>query len=115
MRSILLWLDGSTPEENPVDPAAVTPGIEGFTAIAVLAILVFGLGFFIVRTLRRISYREEVQQEIAEELAARDAAAGAGHAGAGHAADDAAAGADPVGDTDASGDAPENGGAPERG
>lgn len=97
MRSILLWLDGSTPEENPVDPAAVTPGIEGFTAIAVLAILVFGLGFFIVRTLRRISYREEVQQEIAAELAARDAAAGA----------------DPVGDTDASGDAPENGGAPE--
>ncbi|RRD60036.1 hypothetical protein [Leucobacter sp. OH1287] len=110
MRSILLWLDGSTPEENPVDPAAVTPGIEGFTAIAVLAILVFGLGFFIVRTLRRISYREEVQQEIAEELAARDAAAGADHV-----ARDAAAGADPVGDTDASGDAPENGGAPERG
>lgn len=99
MRSILLWLDGSTPEENPVDPAAVTPGIEGFTAIAVLAILVFGLGFFIVRTLRRISYREEVQQEIAAELAARDAAAGA----------------DPAGDTDASGGAPENGGTPERG
>lgn len=102
MRSILLWLDGSTPEENPVDPAAVTPGIEGFTAIAVLAILVFGLCFFIVRTLRRMSYREEVQQQIAEELAARDAAAGADPAGA-----------DPAGDADSSGEAPESGDTPE--
>lgn len=59
------------------NPDAVTSGPLGFAIIALCALAVIGLSFPLTRTLRRISYRAEVQQEIRAELAAKEAAAGA--------------------------------------
>lgn len=56
------------------DENLVTPTWVGFTATAVLALLILGLGWDLVRRIRRMRYRAEIQEELAAELAARDAA-----------------------------------------
>lgn len=60
-----------------LDPDTVTSGPLGFAIIALSALAVIGLSFPLVRTLRRISYREQIRAEIAEELAARNPGADA--------------------------------------
>lgn len=57
------------------DPDQVTSGPIGFLVIAVLAVAVMLLIIPMVRTLRRISYREQVRAQLAEELAAGEQAA----------------------------------------
>ncbi|MFV0434787.1 MAG: hypothetical protein ACK5LO_12495 [Leucobacter sp.] len=65
-------------EETEFDPDKVTPGVEGFFAVAVLAGAIILLGFSLVRRLRRDAYRAEIREEIAEELAQRDGGSGQG-------------------------------------
>ncbi len=50
----------------------VTPGPEGFIVTAVFAAAVLVLGFLLVRRIRRNSYRSEIREDIAAELAAND-------------------------------------------
>lgn len=99
------------PDVPELDPDTVTSGPLGFAIIALSALAVIGLSFPLVRTLRRISYREQVRAEIAEELAARDAAAAAGAVDAGSGAAAAAEATDTAEATDAAAAAPQN---PER-
>lgn len=53
---------------EPPDPSIVTPGVEGFIAFGVLALMVIGLVLLMSRQLRRIDTRVAHQQ--AEEVAA---------------------------------------------
>ena len=59
--------------DTEFDPDSVTPGFEGFLMTGLLAAAVIGLGFVLVRRLRRNAYRHEVREEIEAELSARDA------------------------------------------
>jgi hypothetical protein len=56
------------------DPDTVTPGPIGFAAILFVGIAVILLGLDMVRRIRRTTYRAEIQQRLADEMAARDAA-----------------------------------------
>ncbi|MBT1018202.1 hypothetical protein KJY77_03495 [Canibacter sp. lx-72] len=60
-----------TPPEYDFDPVSVTPGIVGFAFIALLVLIVIVLCVFFVRTLRRINYRAQVQEQIVQELTAQ--------------------------------------------
>lgn len=64
------------------DPDKVTPGPEGFIATAVFAAAVILLGFLLVKRLRRNSYRHEIREDIAAELADAGTAGDAGAKGA---------------------------------
>lgn len=75
--SAAIWI---AEREEEFDPDKVTPGVAGFFAIAAVAAAVIFLGFNLVKRLRRSSYRHEVQEQIAEELAAAEAAKGDGSA-----------------------------------
>lgn len=66
------WIQ-ETPAPPQIDPDQVTSGPLGFLFIAVLALAVIGLCIPMARTLRRIGYRAEVQEQIAAELAAKRA------------------------------------------
>lgn len=55
-----------------VDPNSVTPGPVGFAAIFLVAAATVLLGFDMVRRIRRTTYRAEIQERLAAELAARD-------------------------------------------
>lgn len=57
------------------DPEKVTPGVWGFVLTAAVAIAVVGLGFDMVRRIRRTNYKAEITERLEAELAARDAAA----------------------------------------
>lgn len=57
------------------NPDKVTPGPEGFIATAVFAAAVIVLGFLLVKRIRRNSYRHEIRDEIAAELAEAGTAA----------------------------------------
>lgn len=71
-------------ENEQFDPDKVTPGVGGFLVVAAVAIALFFLGLDLVRRLRRAKYRDEIQRELAAELAERDASAlGAAQAPAG--------------------------------
>ncbi|RKQ89681.1 hypothetical protein U746_0923 [Mycolicibacterium mucogenicum 261Sha1.1M5] len=63
------------------DPDKVTPGPEGFIATAVFAAAVILLGFLLVKRLRRNSYRHEIREDIAAELAEAGTADDAGATG----------------------------------
>lgn len=70
--TILSMLSAATsPPNYDIDPDSVTPGVVGFSFIALLALIVIVLCVFFVRTLRRINYRAQVQEEIAAELTAQ--------------------------------------------
>ncbi|MDO4241157.1 MAG: hypothetical protein Q4C71_01315 [Microbacteriaceae bacterium] len=74
MLAFLVALEASQQE---YDPSKVSPGAVGFLAIGLLAAMVMVLGFFAVRTLRRMAYREQIREDIAAELAQADAAVSA--------------------------------------
>ncbi|WP_206348560.1 hypothetical protein [Leucobacter sp. CX169] len=60
-------------EEVPVyDPDKVTPGVLGFAAIALVAVAVIFLLLDMNRRVRRIQFREQVREELAQEVADRD-------------------------------------------
>lgn len=61
------------PDFTP-DPNTVTPGVAGFVVMALVAAAVFVLGWDLNRRVRRIQFREEAQQKIAEEVAEAEAA-----------------------------------------
>ena len=62
-----------------VDPNSVTPGVEGFIAIAVVTILAVLLILDMARRVRRVRYRGEVRERLEAERAeaATDVATGA--------------------------------------
>lgn len=83
LNNLLLRLASET-EWNPEpgftpDPNTVTPGVIGFTVMALIAAAVFFLGWDLNRRVRRIQFREEAQAKIADEVAEmeRQKAAGA--------------------------------------
>ncbi|MFS0867036.1 hypothetical protein AB3M83_06840 [Microbacterium sp. 179-B 1A2 NHS] len=77
----LLWLAATatpTPTSRIPDEA-VTPGVEGFIAIALVAIVIVLLGMDMLRRIRRAQYRSDVRAELdAEEAATREGAGDAG-------------------------------------
>lgn len=75
-------------EELPYDPNQVTPGWIGFTATALVAIVIMALMWDFNRRVRRISDRAEAKERIEAELAEQRAAE-ASDAPAGHRADGA--------------------------
>ncbi|MBC7443813.1 MAG: hypothetical protein H7311_15060 [Ramlibacter sp.] len=56
------------------DPATVTPGPAGFVAIAVVAAGTVLLAIDMARRVRRNTYRAEIQERLAAEMAAKAAA-----------------------------------------
>ncbi|AZS44187.1 hypothetical protein E1I21_07890 [Microbacterium oleivorans] len=68
----LRWL-AATPSPTPTGPPAelVTPGVAGFIAIAVVAIVIVLLAIDMLRRIRRAQYRTDVNEMLdAEEAAA---------------------------------------------
>jgi hypothetical protein len=65
----VLWLLGAaTPP--PIDEDQVTPGVWGFIAIAAVMIASILLILDMVRRIRRVRYRAEVQERLAAEAEA---------------------------------------------
>ncbi|WP_051222929.1 hypothetical protein [Agrococcus lahaulensis] len=62
-----------TPDELGFDPNQVTPGWIGFTATALVGLVIILLLFDFNRRVRRINNRAEAKERIEAELAARDA------------------------------------------
>jgi len=66
----------STPGPSPspsIDPSIVTPGTLGWIVVLVLAIAVVLLAIDMLRRVRRVKYREEVNEALdAEQAAERD-------------------------------------------
>lgn len=62
--TVPLWL------EDELDPNTISPGYGGFIATGAVAVVVVVLGILMVRTVRRINYRAQVQAEIEREKAA---------------------------------------------
>ena len=54
--------------ETGLDEDQVTPGVIGFVVTAVLLVVVILLALDMVRRVRRVRYRAESQERIAEEL-----------------------------------------------
>lgn len=69
---------GPNPVDDPdlppgFDPNTVTPGVEGFLAIALLAIAVIFLLIDMTRRIRRVRYRGEIRESLeAEEAGSRE-------------------------------------------
>lgn len=64
-----------TPTPSPIpeflgDPNMVTPGVVGFVAIFLIALATVLLILDMTRRVRRVRYRAEVQEQIADEKAA---------------------------------------------
>lgn len=63
----VLLAEMSTPSPTPTpgfDPNSVTPGVIGFVAIFVVALVVVLLIFDMVRRVRRVNYRAQVNEEL---------------------------------------------------
>jgi len=63
----VLLAETSTPSPTPTpgfDPNSVTPGVIGFVAIFVVALVVVLLIFDMVRRVRRVNYRAQVNEEL---------------------------------------------------
>lgn len=69
----LRWLAVSpSPTPTTPPPEAVTPGVAGFLAIAVVAVVIVLLAIDMLRRIRRAQYRSDVNEMLdAEEAAAR--------------------------------------------
>ena len=62
----------STPTPTPsIDPNLVTPGVWGFVAIALIALVVIALVYDMMRRIRRGRYRAQVREELDAEAAAQ--------------------------------------------
>lgn len=61
-----------TPPAFEGDPNLVTPGVVGFIVTFAVAIITVLLIVDMVRRIRRVRYRSQVQEEIAAEVAAKD-------------------------------------------
>jgi hypothetical protein len=80
--SAVLLFPVSDPSPTPFpdytgDPNLITPGVWGFIAIRVVAVITIFLLIDMTRRIRRSRYREEVRIKLEEEQAAADAAAAA--------------------------------------
>lgn len=80
---LLLSILAVTPTPTPTpefDETVITPGPQGFLAIALVTIAVVLLIIDMVRRIRRVRYRAEVREEIAleQEAALRDEELGEG-------------------------------------
>ncbi|WP_291055164.1 hypothetical protein [Herbiconiux sp.] len=64
------------------DPDTVTPGIIGFIVTFMVMAVTLLLVIDMVRRVRRVNYRAQVQEELQAEIAERDAAAAAAASGA---------------------------------
>lgn len=62
--------------ELPYDPNQVTPGVIGFAATALVAIVVMLLMWDFNRRVRRINDREEARERLLQEIADADAGIG---------------------------------------
>ncbi|MWB98340.1 hypothetical protein [Agromyces seonyuensis] len=71
-RIAVLAADGVPDEED------ITPGVVGFVATLFVAVIVVLLAVDMVRRVRRVNYRAEIQERLAAEQAAADEAAAAG-------------------------------------
>lgn len=58
-------------EEEIFDPNIVTPGAVGFVITFMVALAAIALIFDMVRRLRRVRYREEIDAKLQAELEAR--------------------------------------------
>jgi hypothetical protein len=61
-----------TPPAFEGDPNLVTPGVVGFIITFAIAAITVLLVIDMVRRIRRVRYRAEVQEQIAAEVAAKD-------------------------------------------
>ena len=69
----LLWLAATPTPSMTVNPDDVTPGVIGFAAIGVAAVLVIFLAIDMLRRIRRAQYRVDVNEQLdAEERAAAE-------------------------------------------
>jgi hypothetical protein len=70
----MLWL-AATPTPTPTPGLSadmVTPGVEGFLVMAIIAVVIVLLGIAMLRRVRRAQYRFDVREQLdAEEAAAR--------------------------------------------
>jgi uncharacterized membrane protein len=68
----VLWqLITAAPSPAPnVDDTQVTPGVWGFVVTAVVMVVVILLIIDMVRRMRRVNYRAEIRQRLAEESSA---------------------------------------------
>jgi len=81
----LRWL-AATPSPTPTGPPAeaVTPGVAGFIAIALVAVVIVLLAIDMLRRIRRAQYRSDVNEMLdAEEAAARESDVPDGNDGSG--------------------------------
>lgn len=70
MTHLIAFAATSTPTPVPgYDENQVTPGVIGFVVTAVLVLVIVLLLLDMVRRVRRVRYREESRERIAEELA----------------------------------------------
>jgi hypothetical protein len=75
-RLLALFASLDTPEPTPPayggDPNLVTPGVIGFIVTFAVAAITVLLVIDMVRRIRRVRYRAELQEEIAAEVAEQD-------------------------------------------
>ena len=62
----IYWLATVTPPPVPLDEESVTPGWQGFVAIFAIALITVFLIIDMTRRVRRVRYREEIREKIAE-------------------------------------------------
>lgn len=63
---MIMFLTEVSTDFNPDD---VTPGVIGFVATAVFAVAILFLGRDLYKRIRRVRYREQIREEIAQEVA----------------------------------------------
>ncbi len=82
---VIVWIADPTPTPYPAytgDENLITPGIIGFAVTACIAIATVLLMVDMTRRMRRLRYREEIRQRIADEgVAESDGAGNADDAG----------------------------------
>lgn len=74
----MLWFTIPTPSPLPtsgVDDDLVTPGVWGFVITFLLIVAVVLLIIDMVRRIRRVTYRAQVREQLANEALAAEAAA----------------------------------------
>lgn len=70
----LVTIDPTPTPTPPFDPNSVTPGWVGFTIMFLLAVAVILLIMDMVRRVRRVRYRGEIQERLGAEREAEDSA-----------------------------------------
>lgn len=83
-----VWRLASTPTPSlDIDANDVTPGPAGFFIVALLAAVVFLLIFDMVRRIRRVNYRSEINERLQAELDERNSSPEDGNGPAGEGPD----------------------------